>query len=130
MGASSLYRTVPVGGPAGQRDFLNAVVALRPHFQPEALLAELLCLEAEQGRVRHERWSARTLDLDLLAYGDLVCETPELTLPHPRMLERAFVLAPLCELAPQWRHPLAGVSACEALARVDASGVQRTGLEW
>lgn len=130
VGASSLYRTTPVGGPAGQPDFLNAVVALRPHFQPEDLMAELLRLEAAQGRERRERWAARTLDLDLLTYGDSVRESCKLTLPHPRMLARAFVLAPLCELAPQWRHPLAGVSACEALSTLDISGVERTGLEW
>lgn len=130
-GASSLWRTAPVGGPPGQGDFLNAVVALVPHADdPELLLAELLGLEASQGRTHSVRWSARTLDLDLLAWGARVQNTARLTLPHPRMLARAFVLAPLCELAPGWRHPLSGESACAALLALPAGGVERTTLGW
>lgn len=130
-GASSLYRTVPVGGPPGQGDYLNAVAALKPNApDPETLLEALLELEAGQGRTRAVRWAARTLDLDLLAWDDLVLETPRLTLPHPRMLERAFVLGPLCELSPDWRHPLTHQSACETLASLDPSGITRTALNW
>ena len=129
--ASSLYRTAPVGGPPGQTDYLNAVVALKPNTpDPEALLEELLALEAGQGRTRAVRWAARTLDLDLLAWDDRVLETPRLTLPHPRMLERAFVLGPLCELAPDWQHPLTHQGACETLASLDSAGVTRTALNW
>lgn len=131
VGASSLYRTAPVGGPPGQADYLNAVVALRPKaLDPEVLLGELLALEAHQGRTRDVRWAARTLDLDLLAYGDLTCSSLSLTLPHPRMMARPFVLRPLCEVAPGWRHPLTHRSACETLASLDPSGVVRTALGW
>lgn len=129
--ASSLYRTAPMGGPTGQADYLNAVIVLRPNApDPETLLGELLGLEARQGRSRAVRWAARTLDLDLLAWGDLVWTTPALTLPHPRMMARAFVLAPLCEVAPGWRHPVTLEGACEALGRLDLSGATRTPLSW
>ena len=130
---SSIYRTVPVGGPAGQPDYLNAVAALQPVAavaEPGALLEALLEIERRHGRRRSERWGPRTLDLDLLAVGDQVVEEPGLSLPHPRMMNRAFVLAPLCEVAPSWRHPLTGEAACAALARVGEAGVHRTGLRW
>ena len=132
-GRSSLYATAPVGGPAGQADYLNAVVALEPflpYAEPAALLAALLALERRHGRLRRERWGARTLDLDLLAHGDRTLRQPGLALPHPRMMERAFVLAPLCELLPGWRHPESGASACEALERLPRADVRRTGLTW
>lgn len=131
VGGSSLYRTVPIGGPPGQEDYFNAVVALKPvTADPQGLLQRLLDLEAEQGRVRHLRWAARTLDLDLLAWGDRVCSSSNLTLPHPRMLERSFVLAPLCELTPVWRHPVTGARACTVLSELGLSGVTRTLLSW
>ena len=130
---SSIYRTAPVGGPAGQPDFLNGVALLEPlppWSQPDALLEALLATERRQGRLRRERWGPRTLDLDLLALGSRSLQTLRLALPHPRMMERAFVLAPLCELLPGWRHPLTGEGACAALARVGLSGVERTRLVW
>lgn len=130
---SSLYRTVPVGGPADQPPFLNGVALLEPSpgwSRPEALLEALLAIERRQGRLRRERWGPRTLDLDLLAQGGEHLQTPLLTLPHPRMMERSFVLAPLCELCPDWRHPLTGETACAALVRVGTSGVERTRLAW
>ena len=132
-GGSSLYRTEPVGGPPGQPAYLNAVVALRPdprYRAPAALLNALLAIERAHGRERRERWAARTLDLDLLDLGGAVRDEPQLSLPHPRMMNRAFVLAPLCELAPDWRHPLTGEGACDALARVGADGVARTERLW
>lgn len=130
---SSLYRTAPVGGPPGQPDYLNAVVALRPYRKfcdPQRFLAALLALEQRQGRQRRVRWEARSLDLDLLAFGDSVMTAADLTLPHPRMFERAFVLVPLAEIAPAWRHPLTGQRAVEALGGLDRSGVARTELGW
>lgn len=131
IGASSPYRTAPVGGPPGQTDYLNAVIALEPLTDdPQTLLQELLALEARQGRTRNVRWDARTLDLDLLTYGDRVLNTPTLTLPHPRLLERSFVLAPLCELTPVWRHPVTGARACTVLGELGLSGVTRTPLSW
>jgi 2-amino-4-hydroxy-6-hydroxymethyldihydropteridine diphosphokinase len=117
---SSLFRTAPVGGPAGQPPFLNAVVALvpRPHLHdPHALLAALLDVEARMGRARSVRWGPRTIDLDLLDFGGRVVRSQGLTLPHPRMFERWFVLAPLCELDPAYRHALDGRNVCDALAR-------------
>lgn len=131
VGCSSLYRTAPVGGPAGQDDYLNAVVAVEPHMEdPLTLLTELLALEAAQGRTRSVRWGPRTLDLDLLSWGRLTLNTPELTLPHPRLPERAFVLAPLCEIAPNWRHPRSGESACALLQTLPPGGLERTALRW
>ena len=130
-GASSLYQTTPVGGPPGQADYLNAVIALKPITDdPHQLLHELLALEANQGRVRHVRWGARTVDLDLLAWGDRVINTSTLLLPHPRLLERAFVLAPLCDLTPEWRHPVTEAAVCTVLSRLGTEGVTRTTLSW
>lgn len=132
-GRSSLYRTEPVGGPPGQPSYLNAVVALEPkapYAEPRGLLAALLALEARHGRERRERWAERTLDLDILAFGERVLSSEGLELPHPRMMERAFVLAPLCELAPNWAHPVTRRRACEALERLPAYGVERTDLAW
>ncbi|MDM0070762.1 2-amino-4-hydroxy-6-hydroxymethyldihydropteridine diphosphokinase [Variovorax sp. J31P207] len=96
---SSLYRSAPVD--AGGPDFVNAVVALQTGLDPHALLAELQRLEAGAGRERPYRNAPRTLDLDLLRHGDAVLETPQLSLPHPRLAERAFVLLPLAEIAPE-----------------------------
>ncbi|MDM0084545.1 2-amino-4-hydroxy-6-hydroxymethyldihydropteridine diphosphokinase [Variovorax sp. J31P179] len=96
---SSLYRSAPVD--AGGPDFVNAVVALQTGLDPHALLAELHRLEAGAGRERPYRNAPRTLDLDLLRHGDAVLETPQLSLPHPRLAERAFVLLPLAEIAPE-----------------------------
>ena len=96
---SSLYRSAPVD--AGGPDFINAVVELRTGLDPHALLAELQRLEAGAGRERPYRHAPRTLDLDLLRHGDAVLETAQLSLPHPRMGERAFVLLPLAEIAPE-----------------------------
>lgn len=130
---SSPYRTVPVGGPPGQPEFVNAVALLRPVAQlpePKQLLDWLLQLEREHGRTRSERWAARTLDLDLLAWGDRRLDLPGLDLPHPRLQERAFVLVPLAELWPDWRHPVTALSARELLARVDRSGVDRLPMRW
>lgn len=129
-GVSGLYRTVPVGGPPGQPDYLNAAVRLETELAPADLLAALDALEARAGRVRRERWEARSLDLDLILYGNRVQDTPELTLPHPRAWERAFVLAPLADLDPDLRHPLTGETVSAALARVGLSGVTPTELDW
>jgi len=96
---SSLYRSAPVD--AGGPDFVNAVVALETGLDPHALLAELQRLEAGAGRERPYRNAPRTLDLDLLRHGDAVLDTPQLSLPHPRIAERAFVLLPLAEIAPE-----------------------------
>jgi 2-amino-4-hydroxy-6-hydroxymethyldihydropteridine diphosphokinase len=96
---SSIYRTAPVD--ASGPDFINAVAELSTELTPHALLASLQALEQAAGRTRPWRNAPRTLDLDLLMHGDAVLSDPVLTLPHPRMQERAFVLVPLAEIAPQ-----------------------------
>ena len=102
---SPLYRSVPVGGPPGQPDYLNAVAALDTRLSADQLLRALQAIEAAQGRVRELRWGPRTLDLDLLLYADLVRDDAWLTLPHPRLHLRAFVLYPLADLAPDLALP-------------------------
>lgn len=132
-GRSALYVTAPVGGPPDQPDYLNAVVRLEPEDdlrEPEALLAALLALEVQLGRVRRERWGPRVIDLDLLAYGREVRRGPGLVLPHPRLHERIFVLAPLVDLERNWRHPLDGRRAAEALASLAPDGVPCSDLTW
>jgi 2-amino-4-hydroxy-6-hydroxymethyldihydropteridine diphosphokinase len=95
--SSSVYETAPVGGPE-QGDFLNAVVEISTELEPHAVLEALQRIETELGRVRAERFGPRTIDLDLLLYGDEEIGDPDLTVPHPRMRERAFVVVPLMEL--------------------------------
>ncbi|GAC1482492.1 MAG: 2-amino-4-hydroxy-6-hydroxymethyldihydropteridine diphosphokinase [Acetobacteraceae bacterium] len=120
---SRWYRTAPV--PASdQPDYINGVARLSGAAEPASTLAWLHALEAEAGRVRGAANAARVLDLDLLAIDDVVVERPGLVLPHPRLAERAFVLAPLCDVAPGWRHPLLGRRADELLLDVDRSGVR------
>ena len=100
VAVSSLYETAPVGGPE-QGPFLNAVVALDTNLSPHQLLALAQRLEADAQRVRVEHWGPRTLDVDVLLVGDLVVSDPDLVVPHPRMWERGFVLAPLHDVAPE-----------------------------
>jgi 2-amino-4-hydroxy-6-hydroxymethyldihydropteridine diphosphokinase len=100
LAVSRVYETAPVGGPA-QDAYLNAVVALATDLVPTALLALAQHIEAEAHRVRAERWGPRTLDVDILLYDDVESPDPALTLPHPRMWERGFVLAPLRDVAPE-----------------------------
>lgn len=96
---SSVYDTAP-WGVTDQERFLNAVVEIRTELSAGELLSELLRIEGRCGRVRYERWGPRTLDLDILLYGDEIIVTDELTVPHPRLAQRAFVLMPLAELEP------------------------------
>ncbi len=121
MAISSLYRTAPVG-LKHQPDFINAVVALDTRLGPRELLEELFALEARFGRERSVKNAPRTLDLDLLLHGDAIINHPALTLPHPRMHERAFVLAPLAEIAPSLvipgRGPVAALLAACADQRI------------
>jgi 3-oxoacyl-[acyl-carrier protein] reductase len=118
--ASTYHETDPVGGPAGQGKYLNAVAELRTTLSPTELLAMLLEIEAVLGRVRAERFGPRTLDLDLLLYGTEIVQTAELTVPHPRMHERMFVLAPLVEIAPLAVHPKLQSTAFDLLKKVQA----------
>ena len=123
---SPVYETDPIG-PGEQGPYLNAVARLETTLAPEALLARLLAIERVAGRERGpERNAPRTLDLDLLLYGDHCIETPDLQVPHPRMCERPFVLEPLRDLAPELVHPLTQLRI-EDLARQvhDPAAVRR-----
>ncbi len=101
---SSLYETAPVG-MTRQPDFLNVVARICTHLIPDELLTTILHLENQMGRVRTERWGPRVIDIDVLLYGDRQISRPGLSVPHPRLSERAFVLVPLAEIAPRTRIP-------------------------
>ena len=107
LARSGLYVTEPVGGPR-QREFFNAVCELRTRLGPVRLLEGLHAIEAMRGRFRAVQGGPRTLDLDLLLFGDRRIDSPRLQLPHPRLHERSFVLVPLADLAPHERHPALG----------------------
>ncbi len=114
---SRWYRSAPV--PASSQPwFVNGVVTVETVLAAGALLTRLVDIEARLGRTRGERWAARVIDLDLLDYRGTVCATPELELPHPRLHERAFVLLPLADVAPAWRHPVLGKRIDEMIAEL------------
>jgi 2-amino-4-hydroxy-6-hydroxymethyldihydropteridine diphosphokinase len=115
---SSYHETAPVGGPPGQGAYLNAAAEVQTDLAPDELLRLLLDVERGLGRVRRELNGPRTLDLDLLLYGDRILEGPGLIVPHPRMHERSFVLAPLAEIAPNVVHPVLSVSVADLLEKV------------
>jgi len=121
---SSDYATPP-WGVIDQPPFINCAIAVETALAPQALLARALEVERALGRDRaHEqRWGPRRIDIDLLAYDDVALDEPGLTLPHPRLFERAFVLVPLAEIVPE--RLIGGVPVRAALARIDASGVER-----
>lgn len=127
---SSLYETAPFG-MTDQPPFYNAVCRVVTGLDPYGLLRLLKQIEHEIGRRPGPRWGPRPIDLDILLYGDHVLVSPELTIPHPGLAERAFVLAPLAELAPHLQHPTFGKTVSELLAAVDQSGIQRlSGPQW
>lgn len=119
---SSVYRTAP-WGKLDQPDFLNMALLLETDLAADALLALCLLIERESGRERRERWGPRTLDIDILTYGDRAIDQPGLQVPHPRIAERAFVLAPLAEIAPATR--IAGSSVADLLAAIGSQDVRR-----
>lgn len=117
---SHFYESEPVPR-SDQPWFVNAVARVETALMPDDLLARLHAIEHSFGRVRRERNEARTLDLDLLDYDGLIHNDSTLTLPHPRLHERAFVLKPLLELAPDWRHPASDMAAADLLAALPES---------
>jgi 2-amino-4-hydroxy-6-hydroxymethyldihydropteridine diphosphokinase len=119
---SNLYRTRPFG-PVPQGDFINAVAGLLTRLLPQRLLAEMRALESARGRRRAERWGPRTLDLDLLVFGDRTINTDALEVPHPGIAERGFVLAPLADIAPTLFVPGVGRVA-ELLQRLPDTGIE------
>jgi len=124
LARSSDYRTPP-WGVTEQPPFVNCAIVAATDLSPQALLARAQLVERDFGRDRaHERrWGPRTLDIDLIAYDDVALKTLELTLPHPRALERAFVLAPLAEIAP--KRTIAGIHIGDALAKLDQTGIEK-----
>lgn len=124
MARSSDYLTPP-WGVTDQPPFVNACIAVTTHLLPEALLAHARAVETRFGRDRknEQRWGPRPIDIDLLAYDGVVLDTPDLTLPHPRLFERAFVLVPLAEIAPD--RIISGRTAVEALTALDRTGIER-----
>jgi 2-amino-4-hydroxy-6-hydroxymethyldihydropteridine diphosphokinase len=121
---SSDYRTPP-WGVTDQPAFVNCCLHIDTALTPHALLAHVQTVETALGRDRakERRWGPRTIDVDLIAYDDVRCAEPDLTLPHPRVLERAFVLVPLAEIAPD--RLINGVTVADALARLDARGIEK-----
>src|SRR6516165_6138462 len=133
ISVSSHHETEPVGGPAGQGKYLNAVAHLRTTLTALPLLHALQAVETQLGRVRAERFGPRTIDLDLLLYGLEIVDIHEpgcdLIVPHPRMHERLFVLAPLAEVEPLAVHPVLGSTVKDLLARLQEPTPLRRDLE-
>lgn len=126
LAVSAWYRTAPVPA-ADQPDYVNGVARFAASHPAPALLATLHAVEGEAGRTRSVANAARVLDLDLLAVGNEVIRSTRLAVPHPRLHERAFVLDPLCDVAPDWRHPLLGRTAAELRAVLAAPASSRVG---
>ena len=120
---SSLYETAPVG-VEDQPDFLNAVAQVETDLPPLELLQIIMKIEKDMGRVRNLRWGPRVIDIDILIYDEIRMDTEELILPHPRMMERAFVLAPLAEIAPELRLP-SGKTSEQALSDLPDQKVRK-----
>ncbi len=108
MRCSRLFETPPIGGPSGQSVFLNAALVVQTQLRAREVLALLQRTETSLGRVRDQRWDARSIDLDLVLYGDWIGSDLKLTLPHPRLAARRFVLTPALDVAPEWREPRSG----------------------
>ncbi|MFQ5519526.1 MAG: 2-amino-4-hydroxy-6-hydroxymethyldihydropteridine diphosphokinase [Mariprofundus sp.] len=121
LASSLLYRSPPIG-PAGQPDYLNAAIAINTILSPLELLDQLQAIEQLYGRERGEHWGPRTLDLDIIAIDSAIIDSERLIVPHPHMLARQFVLRPLCDLAPEWHHPLLGETLLSRLHQLLESG--------
>lgn len=127
---SAVYRTPPVGGPAGQGEFYNCACLVQTELTPRELLAGIHALERSVGRRREEEtvaWGPRSADVDILLWDDLILSEPDLRIPHPRLAVRAFALMPLAELAPDLPHPTAGATIRDLLqsTKDQHEGIQR-----
>ncbi len=114
---SDFYETAPVGGPP-QPDYVNCAIELETEFSPQTLLKEFKKIERKLGRQPDARWGPRTIDLDILLYGDRIVNNHNLRIPHERMHERTFVLAPLCEISPDIKHPVLKLNISELLEKL------------
>lgn len=123
-GMASLYETDPLATPTWQPPFLNSVARAETALSPEVLMAELLQIETRMGRTRESHLAPRVIDLDLLFYGDFVVDTAALTIPHPRLHERRFVLEPLAEVNPGLVHPVLGRTMTELNAQLKSESSQ------
>jgi 2-amino-4-hydroxy-6-hydroxymethyldihydropteridine diphosphokinase len=123
---SFVYETLP-WGVTDQPSFLNMVIKGKTHQKPQELLKNLKELETQLGRIPSIQYGPRKIDIDILFYDNLIFDSPELTLPHPHLHERAFVLVPLADLAPERIHPVFGRTIRQLLAEVDTTGVKRYG---
>jgi 2-amino-4-hydroxy-6-hydroxymethyldihydropteridine diphosphokinase len=121
---STLYESSPQP-PAPPPDYLNAACRVTTGLSPHELLAHVKAIETQLGRVEGPRWSPRPIDIDIELYDDLVIETPDLTIPHPRLRERNFVLQPLLDIAPGLSHPATGERLDQLLQKVGSAGLQR-----
>ena len=122
LAVSSWYLTAPIGPP--QPAYSNGCATVETSLVPLDLLAVLQSIEVEFGRVRREVWGARTLDLDLLLYADRIVNLPTLQIPHPQMSDRAFVLIPLAEIAPEWIEPRSGQSIDKLARKLECADVK------